>query len=80
MNPAEYNKLMEELRTLYKKRDFKTLKSRYLLSRWMIHPEDREKIEKIVQVHHEPVYKEPGEQTILNYAQEKMGGEISKLP
>jgi hypothetical protein len=71
MNENSYKALMEELRGYYRERDFKKLKSKYLLSRWMLTPEDREKIEKVIYIP-----KEPGEQSILELAQKKMGGVI----
>ena len=76
MNENTYNKIMSDLRQLYIERNFTELKQRYLLVRWMLTQEDRDKIEKVVYV---PTHKEPEEQTILELAQEQMGGIITKI-
>jgi hypothetical protein len=70
MNERDYKSLMNELRQLYLDRNFKELKRKYLLSRWMLTPEDREKIDKVVFVE---VNKEL---SILEYAQKEMGGTL----
>jgi len=70
MNTEQYNQLLNELRQLYLDRNFKELKRKYLLSRWMLTPEDREKIEKVVFVE---VNKEL---SILEYAQKEIGGTL----
>lgn len=76
MNENQYKLLMEELRNLYKERKFQELKAKYLLSRWMLTQQDRDKIEKVIYV---PSSKEPGEQSILELAQNEMGGTITKI-
>ena len=73
MKRTNYDKLMDELRTLYKERKFHDLKKKYLLSRWMIKPEDRKNIEKVIYIALD------GEQSILELAQKEMGGEITPI-
>jgi hypothetical protein len=70
MNTNAYNQLMNELRQLYLDRNFTELKRKYLLSRWILTPEDRERIEKVVFIE---VNKEL---SILEYAKKEMGGNL----
>ena len=73
MNEQKYKELMEELRTLYRNRDFKKLKERYLLSKWLLTEQDRKNIEKVIYI------ASTGEQSILELARKEMGGTISTI-
>jgi hypothetical protein len=73
MNEQKYKELMEELRTLYRNRDFKKLKERYLLSKWLLTEQDKKNIEKVIYI---ATSEEP---SILEFAQKEMGGTISPI-
>lgn len=73
MNETSYNELMEELRTLYRERKFTELKSKYLLSKWLLSEQDRKNIEKVIYI------ATSGEQSLLDFAKKTMGGTISPL-
>lgn len=43
------NKLLQKLRELYIKKELKHLEEAYTLGKWMLLPEDKEKIEKAIE-------------------------------
>ena len=73
MNNIDYQKLLESLRQLYREGKFKELKNRYLLSSWLISPEDRKKIEEVIGVQY---VKEGKQDELIQYAVEVMGCKI----
>ena len=72
----EYKIIMDSLRMLYLERNFSEMKRKYLMCRWMLNKVDRDNIEGVLFI---PTHKEPGEQTILELAQNIIGGTITKI-
>lgn len=66
MEISQYNKILEDLRQLYRDGKFEDLRKKYVLCSWMLKNEDREKIESIIgQQFRKP---SPGEQSVIDEA------------
>lgn len=73
MNNIDYQKLLESLRQLYREGKFRDLKKKYLLSSWLITPEDRRKIEEVIGVQ----FVKAGKQDeLITFAEEELGYKI----
>jgi len=73
MNNIDYQKLLESLRQLYREGKFRDLKKKYLLSSWLITPEDRKKIEEVIGVQ---FVKEGKQDELITFAEEELGYKI----
>lgn len=48
MNKEKYDKIIEELRDLWRNGKFQDLRKKYVLCAWMLTKEDRDKIEAVI--------------------------------
>ena len=66
--------LLIVLRQLYKERDFDNLRKKYLLGAWLLTNEDREKIERVLNVQYKPTT--PEQQKLIDYCVEELGWKL----
>jgi hypothetical protein len=73
MKENEYHELIESLRKLYREKKFEDLRKKYVMCSWILTPEDRKKIESVLDKKFRAHTKK--EQTIIDLAI-NMGGKI----
>lgn len=70
------DQLLIKLRILYQEKNFSELTRLYLMGAWLLNKDDREKIEKIIEVRYKPTT--PEQQKLIDFCVKEMGYKIVK--